>query len=94
MWPSACRSNRIPETGFPLLIAGSFAWFPSHTTAFKIFFVVGGLLGVVTNLMLVLCIHPRDDQVCPLLIIALARGGSHSRAHAIRARLEFTAGAD
>ena len=57
------QANRIPNTGFPLLLAGSFAWFPNHNQAFQTFFVVGGVIGILTNLMFVFCIHPQNDPL-------------------------------
>jgi hypothetical protein len=40
-------------------------WFASHAAAFRTFFVVGGVVGLAATAMLVLCVHPRDDQVPP-----------------------------
>jgi hypothetical protein len=42
-------AGRIPGTGFPLLLAGSFGWFRNHTVAFQTFFCIGGVFGIITN---------------------------------------------
>ena len=56
-------ANKIPNTGFPLLLAASFAWFPTQEAAFVTYFVVGGCFGLVTNLMFVFLIHPQNDKL-------------------------------
>eukprot|EP01043_Picozoa_sp_COSAG02_P030350 COSAG02_NODE_1933_length_10319_cov_22.624168_5_plen_647_part_00 len=54
-------ANRIPETGFPLLLGGSFLWFSSHQEAFRTFFCISGAIGFVTNAIFIFLVHPRDE---------------------------------
>ena len=54
-------AGRIPETGFPLVLAGSFLWFPSHTVAFRTFFCISGAIGFVTSAIFIFLVHPRDE---------------------------------
>lgn len=54
-------AGRIPETGFPLLLGGSFLWFSSHTVAFRTFFCISGSIGFVTTAIFIFLVHPRDE---------------------------------
>eukprot|EP01051_Picozoa_sp_SAG22_P009995 SAG22_NODE_872_length_6726_cov_2.255923_6_plen_285_part_00 len=56
-------ARRIPETGFPLLLATSMTWFPSHLAAFNWYFLIGGTISNVAWLMFITTIHPRDEPL-------------------------------
>eukprot|EP01052_Picozoa_sp_SAG31_P019658 SAG31_NODE_1444_length_8321_cov_2.478716_8_plen_184_part_00 len=56
-------ARRIPETGFPLLLATSMTWFPSHLVAFNWYFLVGGTVSNIAWLIFITTIHPRDEPL-------------------------------
>ena len=75
LWTVDARS--IPETGLPLLLGGSFLWFPNHTSAFRTFFIAGGTIKLAGLAMLVFCVHPKDEPLGKSF-----QGRSRARYHA------------
>ena len=74
-WTTDARS--IPETGLPLLLGGSFLWFPNHTLAFRTFFIAGGTIKLAGLAILVFCVHPKDEPLGKSF-----QGRSRARYHA------------
>eukprot|EP01052_Picozoa_sp_SAG31_P034746 SAG31_NODE_4101_length_3583_cov_1.895522_3_plen_203_part_00 len=56
-------ASSIPRTGLPMLLGGSFLWFPDHYLAFRTFFVVGGILGLGSLVILIFLVHPKDEPL-------------------------------
>ena len=75
LWTTDARS--IPETGLPLLLGGSFLWFPNHTLAFRTFFIAGGTIKLAGLAILVFCVHPKDEPLGKSF-----QGRSRARYHA------------
>lgn len=75
-------AGHIPSTGWPLLMAGAFHWFRDSFTAFRTFFVVGGVINAFALAVLVFLVHPRDEPLNKLF--QWGRGRYHAEYDAER----------